>query len=300
MSFYHLNPNRRGERIARHLEKFDDYRVLRRLPRPDEMWCRSMPLSDNIIRLAIVDCETTGLDSARHKIIEFAVGTLSIDAKHGDVIDVTPPQSWLEDPAEDLPIEIERLTHITSDMLIGKWFPETAIMKAMAGTDAVVAHNAKFDRAFSIRRFPALAELPWICSMSEVDWPGLGLDGGRGIGALLTSSGFFLPNAHRAAADVWATTCLLATTAPDGRAVAASMVDTARRPSERLYAARAPFACKDMLKAAGYRWSSDRRAWWIEGDPERIANERRWLEQVSRNIAPTIDILNWRTRHVSS
>ena len=296
MSFYHLNPNRRGERLAARLECYDDYRVLRRLPRPDEMWCRSMPVSDNVIRLAIVDCETTGLDPERHKMIEFAVGTLSIDADHGDVVDVMPPKSWLEDPAEDLSIEIERLTRITSDMLIGKFFPEDAIMKAVAGVTAVVAHNAKFDRAFVTKRFPALANLPWACSMSEVDWPALGGAGGRSIGALLTEAGFFLPDAHRAAADVWATTCLLSSDAPDGRAVAAHLVQNARQPSERLYATRAPFECKDVLKAAGYRWSPERRAWWIEGNPERVGNERAWLSSLSSAIKPEIDRVDWINR----
>ena len=297
MSFYHLNPNRRGERLATRLERYDDYRVLRRLPRPDEMWCRSMPVSDNVIRLAIVDCETTGLDPERHKMIEFAVGTLSIDADHGDVVAVTPPQSWLEDPTEDLSIEIERLTHITSDMLIGKWFPQDAIMKAVAGADLVVAHNAKFDRAFVTKRFPAMADLPWACSMGEIDWPTLGWSSGRGIGALLTEAGFFLPDAHRAAADVWATTCLLASAAPDGRAVTALLVETARRPSERLYATRAPFECKDVLKAAGYRWSPERRTWWIEGDPEHIAHERAWLLSLSSVIRPAVQAVDWRNRH---
>lgn len=127
----------------------------------------------------------------------------------------------------------------------------------------MVAHNAKFDRVFVTKRFPALADLPWACSMSEVDWPALGWTGGRGIGSLLTEAGFFLPDAHRAAADVWATTCLLASMAPDGRAVAAHLVETARRQTERLYANRAPFECKDALKAGGYRGSSERRAWWI-------------------------------------
>lgn len=299
MSFYHLDPNRPGEHLAAQLEQFDDYRVLRRLPRPDEMWCRSMPAPDNVIKLAIVDCETTGLDPERHRMIEFAVGTLSIDAGHGDIVDVTPPQSWLEDPAEDLSIEIERLTHITSDMLIGKFFPDAAIMKAFAGVTAVVAHNAKFDRAFATKRFPALADLPWACSMSEIDWPALGWPGARGIGALLTGAGFFLPDAHRAAADVWATTCLLASSAPDGRALAAHMVDAARRITHRLYASRAPFDCKDVLKAAGYRWSPEQRAWWIEDNPERISNEEQWVTALSLAIRPIIRNIDWRNRHAS-
>lgn len=298
MSFYHLNPNDPGKRLARQLEEQDGYRVLRRLPRPDEMWCRSMPVSDNVVRLAIIDCETTGLDPERHKMIEFAVGMLTIDADHGDVVDVTPPKSWLEDPAEDLPIEIERLTHITSGMLVGKWFPDEAIIKALAGADIVVAHNAKFDRAFVTKRFPALAALPWACSMSEVDWPAFGWSGGRGIGALLTSAGFFLLDAHRTAADVWATTCLLVSNAPDGRVNAAHLVDTARRPTERLYANCAPFECKDALKAAGFRWSPERRAWWIEGDGERIAHERAWLLGLSSMIRPATELIGWYNRHI--
>lgn len=297
MSFYHLNPNRRGERLAHRLEQLGDYRVLRRLPQPEEIWCRSMPLPENVMTLAIIDCETTGLDPERHKMIELAIGRLSIDLGAGDVVDVTPPHSWLEDPAEDLTIEIERLTHITSDMLIGKWIPDAEVMHALCGVDAIVAHNAKFDRAFVTRRFPTLANLPWACSMNEIDWPTLGWSGGRSIASLLTQAGFFLPDAHRAAADVWATTCLLASVAGDGRSVAAQLIDTARRVTHRLYANRAPFEHKDVLKAAGYRWSPERRAWWIEGDPEQIANESVWLAQLSVAIRPTTDELTWIERH---
>jgi DNA polymerase-3 subunit epsilon len=298
VSFYYLNPNRRGERLAQRLEKFEDYTVLRRLPRPDEMWCRSMPVPANVLKLAIVDCETTGLDQERHKMIEFAVGALSIDAQHGDVIDVTPPKSWLEDPAEDLAIEIERLTHITSYMLIGKRFPDAAIMQAVSGADVIVAHNARFDRSFVTKRFPALADLPWACSMSEIDWSALGSPGGRGIGALLTAAGFFLPHAHRASADVWATTCLLASTASDGRTVAAHLIDAARNSTERLYAMYAPFDCKDALKAAGYRWSPARRAWWIEGDSERIGHEAAWLRGLHPAIQPNIERIDAYNRHL--
>lgn len=297
MSFYHLNPNRRGERLARRLEQLGDYRVLRRLPRPEEIWCRSMPVPDKVMKLGVIDCETTGLDPERYKMIELAIGTLSIDLDAGDVVDVTPPQSWLEDPAEDLSIEIERLTHITSDMLIGKWIPDAEVMRTLQDVDVLVAHNAKFDRAFVTRRFPALANLPWACSMNEVDWPALGWNGGRGIAGLLTQAGFFLPDAHRAAADVWATTCLLASATGDGRSVAAHLVDTARRVTHRLYANRAPFECKDVLKAAGYRWSPERRAWWIEGDPERVANEAVWLRQLSAHIQPQIEEVTWINRY---
>ncbi|WP_447410842.1 hypothetical protein, partial [Clostridium perfringens] len=77
MSFYELDPKRPGEPLACELERFADYRVLRRLPQPDELWCRSMPVPTNVMKLAVIDVETTGLDPARHKIIELAIGTIS-------------------------------------------------------------------------------------------------------------------------------------------------------------------------------------------------------------------------------
>lgn len=295
--FYHLDPNRRGERLARVLERTDGYRVLRRLPRADEFWCRSMPVPGRCLKIGVIDCETNGLDPERHRMIEVAIGTLTIDLDLGDVVGVTSPQSWLEDPGEDLPIEIEQLTHITSKMLVGAAFPDAEIEHALREVGALVAHNAGFDRGFVTRRFPAAATLPWACSMSEIDWPAQGLGSNRGLGSLVTAAGFFLPDAHRAAADVWATTSLLASIAHDGRSTAAHLVEVAMRPTHRLYAERSPFGCKDALKAAGYRWSAKRRAWWIEGEPERIANETAWLRQLSSAICPTITEICWTNRH---
>ena len=102
MTYYHLNLNRRGERLARRLERTSSYRVLRRLPHLNEIWCRSMPVPANTIRLGVLDTETTGLDPARHKLIEIAIATLTVDADEGDLTDVTGPVSWLEDPGEPL------------------------------------------------------------------------------------------------------------------------------------------------------------------------------------------------------
>lgn len=298
MTFYQRNPNDRGERLARQLEEIGGYRVLRRLPEPSDIWCRSMPVPDTVFKLAVIDCETQGLDPDRHRMIEFAVGTMSIDLERGDLVDIEGPRAWLEDPGEDLSIEIERLTHITSNMLIGQRFDEAEIAQAVAGCDAIVAHHAKFDYAFVTRRFPALASFPWLCSMSEVDWAELGYGSGRGIGQLLAQAGFFLPDAHRAAADVWATMCLLAAAPGDGRTVAARLVDRARRVTHRLYAMRAPFECKDVLKGAGYRWSVKRRAWWTEGEPERITNEEAWLRSVSPSIQPEVQEVTWLNRYL--
>ncbi|MBA3838337.1 MAG: hypothetical protein C0499_11860, partial [Zymomonas sp.] len=71
----------------------------------------------------------------------------------------------------------------------------------------------------------------------------------------------------------------------------------ARRTTHRLYAMRAPYECKEVLKAANYRWSPERRAWWIEGEPERIANEAAWLRGISKSVEPTFEQVTWFERH---
>ena len=147
-----------------------------------------------------------------------------------------------------------------------------------------------------MRRFPALAQ-PWGCSANEVDWVAHGLGSARGIGALVTAAGHFLPDAHRAAPDVWALTCLLARADTDGRSIAAHLVETARRPTARIHACGAPFSIKDTLKAAGYRWSPTERAWWTEGEPERIANEAAWLTSLHPLIRPQVIQVDWYNRH---
>lgn len=90
---------------------------------------------------------------------------------------------------------------------------------------------------------------------------------------------------------------LLASAARNGRSVAAYLVDTAWRVTHRIYANRAPFEYKDVLKAAGYRWSPERSAWLIVGDPERIANDAAWLRRQSETIRPMSDEFTWKTRY---
>jgi DNA polymerase III subunit epsilon len=297
MSFYDLNPERPGERMARQLETLDDYRVLRCLPKPDEMWCRTMPVPESEFTLAVIDCETTGFDPDSHRMIELAIGTMSIDLEQGDITNIAAPGFWLEHPGVELPAEIQRLTHITPDMLEGQVFPDDQIAEALKGVDAIAAHNAKFDRGFVTRRFPRTANLPWICSMSEFDWAGHGLGNGRSLESLLIASGFFLPDAHRAAADVWATMCLLASPASEGTSIASRLIRNAAQDSYKIYAHKAPYELKGALKAGGYRWCPDRRVWWIEGDEAGITQQRTWLADLSPAIQAEVRAIDWVSRY---
>jgi len=293
-----LSPN--SERAARQLEASPDYRVLRRLPRPDEVWCRSSPVPDflSTTRISVIDTETTGLDPDRHKVIELAVVKMTICDTVGDLVDITPPSSWLEDPGHALSPEIEALTGITDADLSGKAFNDEVITEFFDDVDLIVAHNARFDRAFFSRRFPSLGH-PWACSLSEVDWPDHGLEGGRSVSGLLTAAGHFMTEAHRAAPDAWATAALLAMPGHDGRTIAAHLVGRARKPTHRLCAMGAPFSVKDALRAADYRWDPKQKAWWREGEPEQMANEAARLIEPCPAILPKIERIDWYNRHAT-
>jgi DNA polymerase III subunit epsilon len=298
MTAFNMRLRERDERIARQLDVQPEYRVLRRIPFLDEIWCRSAPIEDRqaITKIAVIDTETTGLDPGRHKMIELAIVKMSICDRTGDLLDISPPASFLEDPKEPLSLEIEVLTGLSDRDLAGCSFDEGIVAEAFDDVDCILAHNAAFDFSFFRKRFPRLKH-PWCCSMTDVDWLSHGLDGGRSVSALLTSAGHFPDAAHRAGPDAWSVAVLLAMTARDGRTIAAHALERARKPIQRLFAERAPFAVKDALKGAGYRWCSARKAWSLTADPERLANETIWLKSLSPMIQPHIEQRDWYDRY---
>jgi DNA polymerase III subunit epsilon len=147
-------------------------------------------------------------------------------------------------------------------------------------------------------RFPGLNH-PWACSLTEVDWLAHGLDSGRSVTGLLTAAGHFLNHAHRAGSDAWAVPALLAMPGYDGRTIGAHLIDRARKPTYCLYAERAPFALKDSLKAAGYRWCGQRKSWRLAADSERLDNERAWLIALCPAILPRVERIDYFSRHAS-
>jgi DNA polymerase-3 subunit epsilon len=289
----------KAEFYAHRLDEMPDYRVLRRLPRPGEIWCRSSPVPElmSTTRIAVIDTETEGLDPHRHKIVELAVVKMVIDDVVGDLLDITPPLSWLEDPGRPLSLEIESLTGLTDAILAGQMFDDRLIADVFDDVDLIVAANARFDWAFMTRRFPWLKH-PWACTY-EIDWSAHGLGAGRSVSSLVTAAGHFFEDAHRAGPDAWAVSALLALPSRDGRTIAAHLVERARKPTHRLYAVGAPFAIKDTLKAAGYRWETSQRVWWLEAESERIANEAAWLVELCPAIMPRTQRIDWYSRHAS-
>ncbi len=265
------------ESAAQLLDGHDDYRVLRRLkPRPVDPAYRLGP-GESIALL--VDVETTGLDHRQHEVIEIGMVAFAHDAD-GRIGPVVGVLGMLHEPRGEISAEITRLTGITAEMVAGQAIDRAAVRALVETADLVIAHNAKFDRAFCERLDDAFRHKAWACSVAEVPWREIGFEGAK-LGYLVNGCGLF-HNGHRAVDDCHALLEVLAHEV-EGATSFSHLLRSSARTRVRVWAEWAPFDMKDVLKARGYRWSGGGdgrpKAWWTEVDEEDLAAELRFLER---------------------
>lgn len=258
-----------------------DFRLLRRLPRVDEIETQAEACRP--VRLGIIDTETTGLDTHASEVVELASTIMTINVD-GRLHRIEEPVCWLEQPSFPLEPRIIQVTGLTDEDLADQGFDDHEIAGALYRCDVLVSHNARFDRAFLAKRFDGLVDKPWGCTASDIDWLTHGL-GGRSLGHLLYEAGYYY-EAHRAGPDSWALACLLMGVASDGRTYAAHLIDAVRSVTQRIHARRAPYEVKDRLKARGYRWNASERCWWIDIPSAAADVEEEWLLDLSSQICP--------------
>ena len=267
------------ESAARILDAHDDYRVLRRLqPRPVDATYRPGP--DEFVA-CIVDVETTGLDHSRHEVIELGMVVFVHDAA-GRIGPVVGALSMLHEPMAEISAEITRLTGITADMVAGQAIDLAAVRALLEPVDLVIAHNAKFDRAFCERLHEDFQHKAWACSVTEVPWREIGFEGAK-LGYLVNGCGWF-HQGHRAVDDCHALLEVLAHEPGDGTGpVFSHLLSSSGRTRVRIWAEWAPYDMKDVLRARGYRWSGggdgQPKAWWTEVGEDDVRAELRFLER---------------------
>lgn len=266
----------RLEAMAAALQKTGRYEVLRRFEPPGQY---APADGARTLTALAVDVETTGLDPAQDLIIQFCAVPFTYAPATGRIYQVGPPAAYFQDPGRPLSAEITALTGITDDQVRGQSIDEAAV-QALAGPAAlVIAHNARFDRAFVERRLPVFQDKPWACSIADVDWPA-GIGSAKLEFLLYKHCGVFF-DAHTAEADCLALIHLLATPFPDGSLPLRRLLEAARRNTARIWAVDAPYDKKDLLKARQYQWhpgGDGRPKAWRRDLPEaESAAELDWL-----------------------
>lgn len=261
--------------MAAALEKNPDYRVLRRLV-PALHFDRVA--QGPVVRVVVLDTETTGLDHASDKIIELAMLRFDVDSTSGLPVGDVQVYDALEDPGMPISPQVQAITGISDAMVLGQRLDEARISDLLQGVDLVIAHNAGFDRPFCEARLPVFAHLPWGCSFVDIDWKKEGY-GSAKLEYLALEKGWFY-DAHRAEMDCHALLAVLGgQLRTEYRTGLAKMIESGRTTSYRLKATQAPFDAKDLLKARAYRWDAEQRVWFTRiADESRLNEEFQWLK----------------------
>ena len=126
-------------------------------------------------QFVVFDLETTGLDAAKHEIIEIAAIRVNRDSTHHDTIQA------LVKPTKKVPKKIVELTGITQEMLDrdGKAIEESLRDFAVfVGDHRLVSFNAEFDMAFLNAATARCGMMPFknpvscALKMARRAWPG--------------------------------------------------------------------------------------------------------------------------------
>jgi len=265
------------QQLIDQLTSSGDYKVIRRL-KPVDHYNED---NGHEKQLGVyLDTECTGLDPVNDKVIELAMVPFEYDAE-GRIYRILPAYNALQDPGIPIPALITRITGIADNMVVGQSIDIDAVGKLLEKTDLVIAHNARFDRPFVEKLHQGFESLPWACSIADVNWNEEGFEGVK-LDYLAYKYGYFYEG-HRATIDCQAGIELLSKTLPSGMLVMKRLLNAASRTEVRIWADRAPFDKKDLLKARGYRWSPGgegvRKAWYRDVLEADVSAEMLYLNQ---------------------
>ena len=202
--------------------------------------------------LLILDTETTGLNPSDNECLEIGVVLFNVVNRA-----ILSQQSFL------LPVETndaEFINHIPAEItrLRQPWKQGLEYFDHLLQcSDAVIAHNAAFDRQwFGTGRLPAIAK-PWICSMEDISWPKeKGLSPRPSVRDLALAYEVPVWNAHRALTD-----CIYLAEVFRRCKNLEDLLLKGLEP-RRLMRADVSYEERHFAKAAGFRWNDPVRGAW--------------------------------------
>lgn len=206
-------------------------------------------------RILIVDVETTGLDPKTDCVIEVAACLWSVT--HNSAIAtmamlLPPTKANGAFPVNGIS-DAQLRDDAANSILIA--MDEGPLWSAFKNAEAVLAHNAAFDRQFLGSW--SLPQLPWICSKEDVVWPGVAI--GQSLINTALAMGVAVVEAHRALADVELLRRMLQKCHDPAMLEAA--LQRSQLPKIR-YVAKDSYEQNSIAKKAGFYWDPERREWF--------------------------------------
>lgn len=196
--------------------------------------------------LLILDTETTGLNPSQGHCIE--VGAILFAVAERAVLSQV---SFLL-PCEHNPAQAINGIAPAVTRLNQPWQAGLACFEAMvASCDAVLAHNAAFDRQWFSDggQLPTIAR-PWICSMEDIHWPAdRQLRPTPSVRDLALAYGVPVWAAHRALTD-----CIYLAQVLERCEQLEQLLQAALEPRQ-LFRAKLGYSERHQAKQAGFRWN---------------------------------------------
>ncbi len=218
---------------------------------------RAMPLA--LERLLILDTETTALRPEDGDCIEvgavlFAVASRAVLTQ---VSFLLPCATNDAEAINGIPAVVSRLAQPWREAL-------HCFLAMVARADAILAHNAAFDRQwFGRGELPAL-DKPWICSMEDIRWPReKNLRAVPSVRDLAIAHGVPVWAAHRALTD-----CTYLVQVFERCEDLEGLLQAACEP-RRLYRAQLGYNDRHLAKEAGFRWNEPVPGAWSKRLSER-------------------------------
>ena len=134
------------------LESPNDIKVYHRLEEPEVH-----PPTPGMRRVAFLDTETTGVNTAEDEMIELGYVIMEFD-DHGHLGNVISIYNELNQPV--LPITNTNIHGISDDMVQGQVIDFDVVKADMEAVNLVVAHNSGFDRKIIERYCPVFETIP--------------------------------------------------------------------------------------------------------------------------------------------
>jgi DNA polymerase-3 subunit epsilon len=217
------------------------------------------------------DTETTGVDTEIDQIVETGLAVYDTEAKqflalHSDLYKTTKWSAEAE--------EVHHIKQSSADKGYGDEFNPWDQIRQYNPV-VIVAHNAEFDKALMVKRWPIFNSLPWICSKRDLPHDKVikGFSCSK-LQHLAVDYGLEPGQRHRALFDAMLC-CEIAS-----RHDMESVVGRCKEPKftvKAWYPEKPDFSDKDFnlqkeyLKKAGFRW--DGKFWIKDAVPESLVKK---------------------------
>ena len=212
-------------------------------------------------RLLILDNETTGLDPAADELCE--MGAVLFSVPHRAVLQQL---SFLLPVTANEAVSVNGIDPQLTQVSQPQQQAHDLFLAMLAAADAVVCHNAAFDRSWLepwLQRMGVEPPSQWICTCEAISWEGLRPN--PSLMSLALAHGIPVWAAHRALTD-----CIYLAQVLERDPLLDQHLAEGLQPRQRV-AADLPYSRREEARAAGFRWVAVAKQWQRRCSAEQIA-----------------------------